>query len=333
MVALICGGAGFIGLNIAEAHLRAGDSVVLLDRGTVPPVAAAAFDALPGQWVHAQVDITDGDAVAGVFAAHAIDRVFYGAAVTSGADRERDRPDQVISVNLLGLANVIKAAAKSGVRRLINTSSGSSYGDGGLAAHGATAPLDELDTRPLPSTLYGVTKLASEGMCRRLSALNGMDIRSVRLAIIFGAWERDTGFRDTLSSPMQAAALAVAGGTATVNRVDVRDWTYSRDVARALMALMAAPALSGDLYNVTAGRTCSTLDWCARLAKGFPGFSYRLAEPGEAPTVNLHGDSDRLVMSPRRLSADTGHVVPGDIDATAEDFIAWIKAHPGYWRA
>ena len=216
---------------------------------------------------------------------------------------------------------------------MINISSGSAYGDGGYAESGAIAPIDEYATRALPTTLYSVTKFASEGVCRRLAELNGLDVLSVRLAIIFGPWERDSGFRDTLSAPMQTAAIALAGGTATVARRDARDWTYSRDVATALCALMAAPTHSFDVYNVSAGRTCSLLDWGEALSAHFPGFSCRLCEEDESPTVDLHGDRDRLLMSPQRLAGDIGHKVAGDIGTTTTDFATWLKAYPEYWKA
>jgi UDP-glucose 4-epimerase len=332
MSVLIAGGTGFIGLNLAEACLAAGEDVVLLDRNEPPAAAVAAFAALPGSWRHSAADITSAAQVAQVFVEHAVHAVYYGAAITSGPERERDHPEQVIGVNLLGLTHVIKAAARAGVRRMINISSGSAYGDGGYAESGATAPLDEYATRALPSTLYSVTKFASEGVCRRLAQLSSFDVLSVRLAIIFGPWERDSGFRDTLSAPMQAAAIALAGGSATVARRDVRDWTYSRDVAAALRALMAAPKHRFDVYNVSAGRTCSMLDWGAALAAHFPTFSCRLCTSNEVPNVNLHGDRDRLLMSPQRLASDIGHTVPGDIESTAADFAAWLKAYPDYWK-
>ncbi|MFT5173509.1 MAG: UDP-glucose 4-epimerase [Gammaproteobacteria bacterium] len=332
MTALIAGGCGFIGLNIAEACLGAGEDVVLLDRNAPPTAAAKAFAALPGSWRHASVDITNEAQVAQAFSEQTVHEVYYGAAITSGPDRERESPEQVIGVNLLGLTHVIKAAAHANVRRMINISSGSAYGDGGFAQSGACAPLDEYSTRPLPSTLYSVTKLASEGVCRRMAELTSLDVLSVRLAVIFGPWELDSGFRDTLSAPMQAAAIALSGGHATVARRDSRDWTYSRDVAAALRALMAAPSHNYDLYHVSAGRTCSMLDWGAALAKHFPTFSCRLCTAGETPNVNLHGERDRLLMSPQRLATDIGHTVPNDIESTAANFAEWIKAHPTYWK-
>ena len=60
---LVTGGCGFIGLNLAEAWLTRGDEVVLFDRNPLPPEAARAFAALPGEVVVTQGDIQDGEAV------------------------------------------------------------------------------------------------------------------------------------------------------------------------------------------------------------------------------------------------------------------------------
>jgi UDP-glucose 4-epimerase len=117
-----------------------------------------------------------------------------------------------------------------------------------------------------------------------------------------------------------------------VARRDARDWTYSRDVASALLSLMDAPRPRHDLYHVSAQRTCSVLDWGNALARHFPGFRCRLARAGETANVELHGDDDRLPMSGRRLTRDIGCAVPGDVATTAADFAAWMKRYPEYWQ-
>src|SRR3546814_2066006 len=94
---------------------------------------------------------------------------------------------------------------------------------------------------------------------------------------------------------MQAALLARAGKPAVLAREDRLDWTYSRHVGGALKALMAAPRgrLKSDLFNVTTGRQVGVLAMCAALKRRFPDFEYRLAGPGETPTVDLWSDRDR----------------------------------------
>ncbi|MED5228937.1 MAG: NAD-dependent epimerase/dehydratase family protein, partial [Pseudomonadota bacterium] len=108
MNTLIAGGAGFIGLNLAEAILHGGGHVVIYDPGAVPGAAQRTFDELPGSWCHIQKRVNDSEALASTLTEQRIEQVFYGAAVTSGPERERDTPESVLSVNLVGLATVAR---------------------------------------------------------------------------------------------------------------------------------------------------------------------------------------------------------------------------------
>lgn len=333
MTVLIAGGCGFIGLATAERYLADGAEVVLFDRNNLHPEARRAFDALPGRYTLVRGDIRQAEPIAQAIGDHKVDAVFYGAAVTSGPDRERDAPESVIEVNLVGLAQTLKAAHKAGVKRLINISSGAAYGTGAFGDTGWSGPLDEYGTREEPFKIYGMTKFGSERLVRRYAELTELEAVSVRLSTIYGAWEIDSGARDTLSAPMQAAQLARAGKPALFAREDALDWTYSRHVAGALQALMAAPRdrIRSDLFNVTSARPVSVLQMCAALQRRFPAFEYRLAAPGEAPTVDLHSDKDRFPMKPDRLAGEIGHRLPDDLDATMTDFIDWLDTHGAFW--
>ncbi|MDA1098782.1 MAG: NAD(P)-dependent oxidoreductase [Proteobacteria bacterium] len=330
MRALIIGGCGFVGLNIAEALLRRGDSALLFDVNPLHPAAAAAFETLPGEMAVWQGDVRDANSVAGAFSEQAIDSVFYGAAMTSGPNREREAPAQVLQVNLLGLVNVIKAGAEHGtVRRVINIGSGSAYGHHRLVGQGA---LEEDLTPSAPTSLYGITKQASEAVARRLGELLALDIRSVRLAAVYGPWEIDSGARDTLSPFMQAALAARHGEAVVLPRRDRQDWVYSRDVATALLALMEAPAPGHDLYHIASATPCGVIDWCAALAGQYPDFRHRLAKAGEAATIDLHGDQDRRPLSGARLMADIGHALPNNPSAAFTNFLDWMDQHGAFWE-
>jgi len=335
MTSLIAGGCGFIGLATAEKLLADGESVVLFDRNALHPVARRRFDALPGSYTLVQGDIREPEPIAQAIGDHGVKQVYYGAAVTSGEDREREFPELVIQVNLVGLALTLKAAWKAGVDRVINISSGAAYGTGAFGDTGWSGPLDEYGTREEPFKIYGMTKFGSERLVRRYAEISGLDAVSVRLSTIWGPWEIDSGMRDTLSGPMQTALLARAGKQAILPRRDHLDWTYSRHVAGALQALMAAPRdrLKSDIFNVTSAKQVATLDMCPALQAAYPDFAYKLAEAGETPTVNLWGDSDRFPMKPDRLADEAGHRLPDDLDATMADFTGWLRDHGDFWDA
>lgn len=332
MTVLVIGGCGFIGMNVAEAYLKAGQDVVLYDRNALSPVAEAQFRRLSGDLELIAGDVANTDTMERAMRGHSVDRVFYGAALTAGPARERSDPGGIFSVNLAGLANAIRAANAAGVRRLINIGSGSAYG--AARNFGDTSrPLVEDEAPSEPETLYALSKFAGERAARRLRALTGLDIVNVRLAAAYGPWEIDSGARDTLSPFMQAAKIALEGGRAILPWRDLQDWTYSRHIAQGLAALMEARSLPHDLYHVVTAKPVSVADWCERLARAYPGFTCDIADEGETANINLHSGRNRVPLSGARLHRDVGYAPPESGDVAFGDFLAWIDQSSRFWNA
>ncbi len=321
MKILIFGGAGFVGLNLAEAMLGAGHDVVAFDRSAVPGATIAAFAGLPGRFELRLGDVTDSAAVAAVVQPD-IDLVVMGAAITAGRERDAQMPAAILQVNLLAQVPILDAARVAGVRRVVNLSSAAAYGAAGER-------VDELaeETPGEPVGLYAITKWASERVGARLGDLWGIDIVSLRLSGVFGPWERATGVRDTLSPHCQILAAATAGEAAILPRAGLRDWIYAPDVADAVLAVAGASRLGHGVYNVSTGRRFTMLDWGRRLAASFPGFVCRLAEPGEAATIDFHGPSDRAPLAVDRLAGDLGWRAKTEGLDTADRLAAWWRAH------
>lgn len=326
----IAGGAGFVGLAIAEALLAKGAHVLLIDLKP-PPEAALQYLGEHSALGAIEVLVTDAtDRRAALKAFDRVDAVVLAAAVTSAAERERQRPQETLDTNVVGFTNLLEGARVAGARRIVNLSSASAYGTTGFEGAG---PMTEDGDWPKPDTLYGVSKLASEGVARRLATLWETDIVNLRLSGVFGPWERDTGRRDTLSPHLQAARLMLHGETAILPRAGARDWTDSRAVAEAVVGVLQAKRLAHDLYNVSAGREWTVADWLGALAAADPDLTWRIAEPGETPNVDMHGLHDRRPLSAERLKTDLGIDLwraPNDL---ARAFLEWRKAAPGYWTA
>ncbi len=318
---LIFGGAGFVGLNIAEALLRAGHAVTAFDRSPIPEAAQHAFAKLPGGFIAIQGDVTDEAAVAAAIEP-GTDLVVMGAAITAGRERDATDPATTLKVNLLAQVPILAAARAAGVRRVVNLSSAAAYG-----AAGERLPELEETTPGDPVGLYAITKWASERVGARLGDLWGLDVVSLRLSGVFGPWERATGVRDTLSPHCQILEAAVAGQPAILPRPGLRDWIYAPDVADAVLAVAGAGTLGHNVYNVSTGRRFTLLDWGRRLARAFPGFVCRLAEPGEAATIDFHGPSDRAPMAVARIAHDLGWSAQTEGLESADRLAAWWRAH------
>jgi UDP-glucose 4-epimerase len=178
-----------------------------------------------------------------------------------------------------------------------------------------------------PVSLYAITKYASEKVAARLAALWQADIISVRLSGVFGPWERATGVRDTPSPQIQMMGASQQRKEAILSRPGFRDWIYASDVADAVTVLVEAAKPKHGLYNISSGREWSALQWGQDLAALRHGFVCRLAKPGEAPTVDLHGDADRAPLSVSRMEQEFGWRARFGCPDSAADLNNWWAQH------
>jgi UDP-glucose 4-epimerase len=315
---LLIGGAGFVGLNIAVRFARDGHDAIVFDRAPPPDAALAALGEVRRHISFVCGDVTAPATVtAGI--SRDIDAIVYGAAITADAARDAAEPERILAVNLGGLVPVLRAARAAGVRRVVNLSSSAALG---RAVEGGELIEETLPGDPV--SLYAVTKHAGERVAARLGDLWQMDIVTVRLSSVFGPFEYQTGVRDTPSPLGQIMMAAVRREAAVLARPGVRDWVYAPDVADAIAHVFAAPRLGHRLYNVTSGRCWSALSWGEALVQLRPGFTCRLAAPGEAATIDLFGASDRPPLSPSRLR-DEGWVAAHGPETSLADFDGWAR--------
>jgi nucleoside-diphosphate-sugar epimerase len=311
---LLTGGAGFVGLNVAEQLLARGDEVAILDLRPPPRFFSRAR--------YIQGEVTDRTALQQVFSGRKIEQVIHMAAITAGPERDAREPRRIAEVNLIGTLNVLEASKNSGVRRFVHASTGALYGAAGI---GVGEPLDEERHRPVPESMYGITKYAAERSCLRLAALWGLDVRIGRLAQVFGRWEHASGLRDRLSLPTEIARIARAGGEAVFPPLGETDYIYAPDVARALIALADAKAPSHRLYHLGTGAAWALPAWCELLEKRFPKFRWR--ESSEGCNVVPLAPGTRTRFSNRRLVEDLSWAPRFDVPAAAADFVSWLEAH------
>ena len=318
---LVTGAAGFVGLNVTEHLLRAGGSVVALDRIDLPARARREFAGLPGRLTWIGGSVLSAADLSRALTIQPVQAVIHCAVITAGTERERRDPEGIIAVNVQGAVATLAAAARRQVGRFVYPSSVSVYGG---AARGV--PLiteDGVPTRPL--MLYGLTKLACETLLPRMAEVQGIAFAAARLASVYGPWEYATGARDTLSPMLAALQHARAGTEAVLSQPGAGDFIYARDVAAGLAGLAAAPALRHTIYNLGSGRVASAEDWCGALADLAPGFRWRRAGEGEAANTISHVAFDRGALDIQRLAADTGYAPRFTMAQAAADFLAWDK--------
>jgi UDP-glucose 4-epimerase len=161
---LVTGGAGYIGSHTAVCLLERGHEVVIADdlsnssRAAVDAVSrlgakAAAFE---------RVDLTDGEAVAALFAAYPIEAVVHFAGLKAVGESV-EQPRQYYKTNLTSTLNLLEQMEAHQVWELVFSSSATVYGDPEVL------PLPET-ARTGPTNPYGRTKLMIEDICRDVAA-------------------------------------------------------------------------------------------------------------------------------------------------------------------
>jgi nucleoside-diphosphate-sugar epimerase len=314
-VILLTGGSGFVGLNVAEQLLARGEEVLIYDLRPPPPYFSSAR--------FVEGDVTDRASIEKLFHENEVSELIHLSAITAGPERDAREPRRIAEVNLIGTLNVLETARNRGVRRFVHASTGALYGRAGIDVG---EPLDEERHRPVPESMYGITKYAAERSCLRLGTLWGLDVRIGRLAQVFGRWEHASGLRDRLSAPTEIARIARSGGEAVFPPLGDTDYIYAPDVASALIALLDAEAPSHRLYHLGTGTAWALPQWCELLQQRFPKFRWR--ESSEGCNVVPLAPGTRTRFSNRRLVEDLGWKPGYDVAAAADDFIAWLEAHP-----
>jgi len=293
MQVLVTGAAGFVGLNIVRRLAEAGTDVLALARR--PPDAAALRFVEPlGNVRFATADIRDRAAIEDLVASHRVRRIVHAAAITS-AQAERSDPAGFVDTNLGGTLNVLEAARKHEVERVVLVSSSGLYG----APADRQRPIRETDRLAIDN-LYTVCKQAAEQLCRRYRALFDVSAVAGRLGTAYGPMERPTNSRDVMSPLYTLVAAARAGRPATIYGAErLRDACYVVDAAEAFSRLLLAGSLRHTIYNVSSGQAYPLGEIAATLHELVPDWEWRAVDTPEQADVAIaaHGERGRMDIS------------------------------------
>jgi UDP-glucose 4-epimerase len=218
---IVTGGAGFIGSHITDAYLAAGHEVVVVDSLWAHGGGRREHIAERASFVH--LDIRD-DALDRIFKEFRPEAVSHHAAQHSVAIGSRD-PQYDANVNIIGLLNVLENAVKSGVRKVVYASSGASYGE---PSH---LPISET-TPQLPTSPYGITKMAGEHYLRFFLSEHGLDFTSLRYGNVYGP-RQDPGGEAGVIAIFINKFLAGQGVRIDSDGEQTRDYVYVGDVVQA----------------------------------------------------------------------------------------------------
>ncbi len=259
--ALVTGGAGFIGSNVARLLLDEGYEVVVLD-----DLSSGYRENVT--WL-SNVELVEGDVRDEAIVSRAmkgVDVVFHLAA-SVGNVRSIDHPIEDSEVNVLGTLRVLEAARRFGVRKVVLSSSAGIFGE--------LKHLPIREDHPLePDSPYGVSKLAAEKHCLAYAKLYDLDTVALRYFNVYGINQRYDAYGNVI--PIFAHRLLC--GLPLIVHGDgeqTRDFVNVRDVAQANLGAARGKGVSG-AFNIASG-TAVTINRLVELMAEASGITPQVA--------------------------------------------------------
>ncbi len=252
---IITGAAGFIGSNLTDALLEKGAEVIGVDNLFNGRLDNLEFALKNKKFEFHKGDIRDLNFLLDVF--KDIDIVYHQAAFTS-VPQSVKMPENCNDVNVNGVLNVLNAARRMNVDKVIFASSSSIYGDT------PTLPKRE-DMRRIPISPYGVAKLACEAYMQVYHHVYGLKTTSLRYFNVFGPRQRDSPYSGViaiwLGNIIRNEDLIIFG-----DGKNSRDFTYIKDVILANL-LAAHYDAAGEILNIGAGSPINLTDLAKLMLK------------------------------------------------------------------
>lgn len=242
---LVTGGAGFIGSNLVESLLNAGNSVVCLDNFSTGKrenlnsfISDKNFRLIEG-------DIRDYNVC--VKSVEGIDFVFHQAALGSVPRSIKD-PVSSTDVNIGGFVKMLFASKESKVRRFIYAASSSTYGD-----HPDLPKVEEKIGKPLSP--YAITKYTDELFATNFALNYGIEVVGLRYFNVFGRKQDPQGAYAAVIPLFVKTVLEHKAPKINGNGLISRDFTYIDNVIQAnhLAALVQNKSAINQVYNVAHG--------------------------------------------------------------------------------
>lgn len=223
---LVTGGSGFIGQHVVRLLREAGAEACILDVNR--PTIVGTDDHLA--WIAG--DLANPDSIQ--LALNEVSGIFHMAVLPLGACTQD--PRKCLDVNVVGMFNLLHAAAAHGTPRIVFSSASSVYGD-------TNEKTDE--SHPFNArTMYGASKIAGEAFLRAFSAQYGLSNATLRYMNVYGPGQKGGVIWHTLNNLANGRPPRING-----DGKQSFDFVYVEDVARANLLAMES-GVNDEAFNI-----------------------------------------------------------------------------------
>lgn len=318
---VLTGGAGFIGSHVAEALLRRGAQLTIVDNlDNFYPLSWKEANLRDirrhGEYEFARLDICEIESLRAVLTRVKPAAIIHLAAL-AGVRPSIERPAEYERVNVSGTINLLELSREVGANKFVFGSSSSVYG----ATSSAPFSEDHVEMRPISP--YAATKLAGELICYTYAHLYGLPVVSLRFFTVYGARQRPDLAIHKFTAIMETGKPIPVFGDGSTGR----DYTHVDDIVRGVLAALDYALPSGvhyDVFNLGNSKPLTLNDLIAELerATGRTAVLERKPiQPGDVPLTWAD------ISKARRL---LGYKPQIGIGKGLRQFVEWYRsAGPG----
>jgi UDP-glucose 4-epimerase len=253
---LVTGGAGFIGSHTVDALLENGSQVWVLDNLSTGTLRNLRRWRGNPKFHFKKNTVTQSNVVDSL--AGKVDAVVHLAAIVSPYLSVK-KPQMVNEVNVSGTLNVLRAAVKKKVERIVFASSSSVYGNQTILPISESNPLE-------PITPYGVSKLSAEKYCGAFHQTYGLSTVSVRYFNVYGQRQSANPYSGVIAiftnQLSQGQQPTIYG-----NGEQTRDFIHISDAVKANLRALETERGIGQAFNIGTGQSTSIRQLYAILAE------------------------------------------------------------------
>jgi nucleoside-diphosphate-sugar epimerase len=252
-IALVTGGAGFIGSHIASALAATGARVRVID--DLSTGYRENLESIKGEVDFVQGSLADEQALRK--AIEGVELVFHEAAIPS-VPRSVEDPRRTHIASVESTFSLLLAARDNKVRRIVYAASSSAYGDQ------PTLPKVE-NMLPEPRSPYAVAKLVGEHYCQVFTRVYGLETISLRYFNVFGPRQDPSSEYSGVISRFVGALLG--GGQPVIygDGEQSRDFTYIDNVVDANLKAAESAKGIGEVINIANGEQITLNQLLAEL--------------------------------------------------------------------
>lgn len=252
-IALVTGGAGFIGSHIASALAASGAKVRIID--DLSTGYLENVEAIDGHVDFVQGSLADEESLRK--ALQGVELVFHEAAIPS-VPRSVENPRQTHIASVESTFSLLLAAKENRVRRVVYAASSSAYGD--------QPSLPKIENMlPEPLSPYAVAKLVGEYYCQVFTRVYGLETLSLRYFNVFGPRQDPSSQYSGVISRFIGALLTDESPVIYGDGEQSRDFTYVEDVVNANLKAAESVKGIGQVINIANGERISLNQLLAQL--------------------------------------------------------------------